>query len=165
MKQLFYCRGGFDLFRHRGYITPRLVVPHSVAHREAEPRQIRQTLTKLNISKPPGKPAQCPGDISGDLGDTGFEVHPPLEMSITSCFHFANESRTIKTTAALVATDKDGSPWNIDAPRHTVHIALTPSAAASILRLLQRHPGELCGDLRQLHDGMMSAATSALQHS
>ena len=49
MKQLICCRGGFDLFRHQGYPAPRLVVPHSVAHREAVLRQIRQTLTKLNI--------------------------------------------------------------------------------------------------------------------
>lgn len=84
-----------------------------------------------------------------------------------SRLHFVNDDKTMKNTAALVATCKERItfPVEIDSPRHSIQIALTPGAAAALLRLLHRHPGDLCGDLRQLNEGLTSAATNALMHS
>lgn len=115
--------------------------------------------------KPPGTLAQCPSDIPGDLGDTVFEVHHPLEMTTTTKhLHFANDAQVIAQTRALVATCEGGSPL-ADAPRHTIQISLTPVAAASLYRLLNLLPGDMSMDMRDLHDGLRAASILALEQS
>lgn len=86
-------------------------------------------------------------------------------MSITTTHHFPNEVTKRLDRAALVSTTIDGSPLVI-APFHTVQIALTPAAAATLYRLLERTgEGHVDTHIRHLVDGLRGAAIDALERS
>ena len=57
-------------------------------------------------------------------------------MPTTTRHHFNNHNpRTPSRVAALVTTRAEGSPL-VAAPAHTIQVALTPLAAAALLRTL-----------------------------
>ena len=86
-------------------------------------------------------------------------------MSITTNHHFPNDFATANRRAALVSTTITGSPL-VNAPFHTVQIALTPAAAASLYRLLNRtYEGHIDAHIEQLQNGLRDAAIDALERS
>lgn len=80
-------------------------------------------------------------------------------MTITTHHHFANDDATIAGTAALVST-RDLGYRLADAPDHTIQVALTPAAAAALLRTLEGRPVPF--EVAQLINGLRGAATDAL---
>ena len=83
-------------------------------------------------------------------------------MTKIGLHHFENNPRFISKVDALVTTHTTGSPL-VDAPKHTVSIALTPSAAADLLRNLDG--ATLPVSLTQLVRGLQGAAIHALRNS
>ena len=73
--------------------------------------------------------------------------------------HFPNTPRHVAQVAALVTTRREGSPL-VDAPRHTVQAALTPAAAAALLRTLEGQA--LPAEVADLVEGLRGAALHAL---
>ena len=73
--------------------------------------------------------------------------------------HFPNTPRHVAQAAALVTTRREGSPLT-DALRHTVQVALTPAAAAALLRTLEGQA--LPAEVADLVVGLRGAALSAL---
>lgn len=87
------------------------------------------------------------------------------QMSITTNHHFPNDFATANRRAALVSTTITGSPL-VHAPFHTVQIALTPSSAATLYRLLNRtSEANVDVEIMQLRDGLRDAAIDALERS
>lgn len=78
-------------------------------------------------------------------------------MTITNHHHFAQSDRD--RLGALVTTRTEGSPL-VDAPRHTIVAALTPAAAAALLRKLDGQP--LPAEVADLVAGLRGAAVHAL---
>ena len=83
-------------------------------------------------------------------------------MTKTGLHHFDNNPRFISKVDALVTTHTAGSPL-VDAPKHTVSIALTPSAAADLLRSLDGATQPV--SLAHLVQGLQGAAIHALRNS
>ena len=83
-------------------------------------------------------------------------------MPITTRHHFANMPGLIAAPAALVSTCADGSPI-ANAANHTVQVALTPAAAAALLRTLDGQP--LPDHLTGLVAGLRGAALDALERA
>ena len=83
-------------------------------------------------------------------------------MTITTRHHFANMPGLIAAPAALVSTCADGSPI-ANAANHTVQVALTPAAAAALLRMLEGQP--LPDHLTGLVVGLRAAAVDALERA
>ena len=85
-----------------------------------------------------------------------------LPVTITTRHHFANMPGLIAAPAALVSTCAGGSPI-ANAAGHTVQVALTPAAAAALLRTLEGHalPEHLTG----LVVGLRGAAVDALERA
>ena len=76
--------------------------------------------------------------------------------------HYPNSPRHIAQAAALVTTRREGSPLT-DAPRHTIVAALTPAAAAALLRTLEGHT--LPAEVAELLLGLRGAALHALSEA
>ena len=72
---------------------------------------------------------------------------------------FPNTPRAISQLAALVTTRREGSPL-VDAPRHAVQVALTPAAAAALLRTLDG--ATLPEEVARVATGLRDAAVHAL---
>ena len=83
-------------------------------------------------------------------------------MTKIGLHHFDNNPRFISKVAALVTTHTTGSPL-VDAPKHTVSISLTPSAAADLLRSLDGATQPV--SLAHLVRGLQDAAIYALRNS
>lgn len=73
--------------------------------------------------------------------------------------HYPNTPRHIAQAAALVTTRPEGSPLT-EAPRHTIQAALTPAAAAALLRTLEGQA--LPAEVADLVVGLRGAALHAL---
>ena len=73
--------------------------------------------------------------------------------------HFPNTPRHVAQVGALVTTRPEGSPLT-DAPRHTIVAALTPPAAAALLRTLDGQT--LPAEVADLVAGLRGAAVHAL---
>lgn len=73
--------------------------------------------------------------------------------------HYPNTPRHIAQVAALVTTRPEGSPLT-EAPRHTIVAALTPAAAAALLRTLDGQA--LPAEVADLVVGLRGAAIHAL---
>lgn len=73
--------------------------------------------------------------------------------------HFPNAPRHVAQVAALVTTRREGSPL-VDTTRHTVQAALTPAAAAALLRTLEGQA--LPAEVADLVAGLRGAAVHAL---
>ena len=80
-------------------------------------------------------------------------------MPVINHHHFTTTGADIAQKAALVTTRTEGSPL-VDATRHTIQAALTPAAAAALLRTLDGQP--LPADVADLVVGLRGAALSAL---
>lgn len=88
-------------------------------------------------------------------------VSCPLLVPITTRHHFPNVAGLSGGPAALVSTRAEGSPL-VAAPGHRVQIALTPAAAAALLRTLDRGL-PLSADVADLVVGLRGAALDALE--
>ena len=80
-------------------------------------------------------------------------------MPVINHHHFSTTGADIAQKAALVTTRTEGSPL-VDATRHTIVAALTPAAAAALLRTLDGQP--LPADVADLVAGLRAAAVHAL---
>ena len=80
-------------------------------------------------------------------------------MPVINHHHFATNSEQIAQLGALVTTRREGSPL-VDATRHKIVAALTPAAAAALLRTLDGQP--LPADVADLVAGLRGAAVYAL---
>ena len=80
-------------------------------------------------------------------------------MTITNHHHFATNGEQIAQLGALVTTRREGSPL-VDATRHTIVAALTPAAAAALLRTLEGQA--LPAEVADLVAGLHGAAVHAL---
>ena len=80
-------------------------------------------------------------------------------MPVTNFHHFSTTGADIAQKAALVTTRTEGSPL-VDATRHTIVAALTPAAAAALLRTLEGQP--LPAEVAHLVAGLRAAAVHAL---
>lgn len=80
-------------------------------------------------------------------------------MPVINHHHYATNGEAIAQKAALVTTRAEGSPL-VDAPRHTILAALTPAAAAALLRTLDGQALPL--EVAHLVDGLRRAAVHAL---
>ena len=80
-------------------------------------------------------------------------------MPVINFHHYATNGEAIAQLGALVTTRTEGSPL-VDATRHTIVAALTPAAAAALLRTLegQTVPAEVA----HLVAGLRGAAVHAL---
>ena len=76
--------------------------------------------------------------------------------------HFPNVADPSGGPAALVSTRAEGSPL-VAAPGHTVQVALTPAAAAALLRTLEGQT--LPADVADLVAGLRAAAVDALERA
>ena len=83
-------------------------------------------------------------------------------MPVINFHHFATTGADIAQKAALVTTRTEGSPL-VDAPRHTIVAALTPAAAAALLRTLEGQP--LPAEVADLVVGLRGAAIHALSEA
>ena len=83
-------------------------------------------------------------------------------MPITTRHHFENMPGLITAPAALVSTCADGYPI-ASAPAHTIHAALTPAAAAALLRTLEGQA--LPAEVADLVVGLRGAALDALERA
>ena len=80
-------------------------------------------------------------------------------MPVINHHHFVTTGADIAQLGALVTTRTEGSPL-VDATRHTIVAALTPAAAAALLRTLEGHP--LPAEVADLVAGLRRAAVHAL---
>ena len=80
-------------------------------------------------------------------------------MPVINHHHFATTGADIAQKAALVTTRTEGSPL-VDATRHTIVAALTPAAAAALLRTLEGQA--LPAEVADLVVGLRGAALRAL---
>ena len=80
-------------------------------------------------------------------------------MPVINFHHFATTGADIAQKAALVTTRTEGSPL-VDATRHTIVAALTPAAAAALLRTLEGQALPL--EVADLVVGLRGAAVHAL---
>ena len=80
-------------------------------------------------------------------------------MPVINYHHFATTAADIAQKAALVTTRREGSPL-VDATRHTIVAALTPAAAAALLRKLEGQT--LPAEVADLVAGLRGAAVQAL---
>ena len=80
-------------------------------------------------------------------------------MPVINHHHFPTTGADIAQLGALVTTRREGSPL-VDATRHTIVAALTPAAAAALLRTLDGQP--LPADVADLVVGLRGAAVHAL---
>ena len=83
----------------------------------------------------------------------------PLPVPAINHHHFATNGEQIAQLDALVTTRREGSPL-VDATRHTIVAALTPAAAAALLRALDGQP--LPAPVADLVVGLRGAAVHAL---
>ena len=83
----------------------------------------------------------------------------PLPVPVINHHHFATSGEQIAQLGALVTTRTEGSPL-VDATRHTIVAALTPAAAAALLRTLDGRT--LPADVADLVVGLRGAAVHAL---
>ena len=86
----------------------------------------------------------------------------PLPVPITTRHHFPNVADLSGGPAALVSTRREGSPL-VAAPGHTVQVALTPTAAAALLRTLDGRT--LPAEVDALVAGLRGAALDALERA
>ena len=82
-----------------------------------------------------------------------------LPVPVINHHHFTTTGADIAQKAALVTTRTEGSPL-VDATRHTIVAALTPAAAAALLRTLDGQALPL--EVAHLVDGLRRAAVHAL---
>ena len=143
------------------------MVAHGCASRPAAPcspvRAARRTRERglpcahgwelLTVAHP------CPYKGVGDPSPLSVAL---LSVPITTRHHFANMPGLIAAPAALVSTCADGSPI-ANAAGHTVQVALTPAAAAALLRMLEGQP--LPDQLSGLVVGLRGAAVDALERA
>ena len=92
------------------------------------------------------------------------QIGPPLAvarypMPVVNHHHFTTTGADIAQKAALVTTRTEGSPL-VDATRHTIIAALTPAAAAALLRTLEGQA--LPAEVADLVVGLRGAAVHAL---
>ena len=80
-------------------------------------------------------------------------------MPVINHHHFATNGEQIAQLGALVTTRREGSPL-VDATRHTIITALTPGAAAALLRTLEGQALPL--EVAHLVAGLRAAAVHAL---
>ena len=80
-----------------------------------------------------------------------------LPVNIVNHHHFLQSDRD--HLGALVTTRREGSPL-VDATRHTIVVALTPAAAAALLRKLDGQA--LPAEVADLVVGLRGAAVHAL---
>ena len=80
-------------------------------------------------------------------------------MPVINHHHFTTNSEEIAQLGALVTTRTEGSPL-VDATRHTIVAALTPAAAAALLRTLDGQALPL--EVAHLVAGLRGAAVHAL---
>ena len=83
-------------------------------------------------------------------------------MPVINHHHFATVGADIAQLGALVTTRTEGSPL-VDATRHTIVAALTPSAAATLLRTLEGQA--LPAEVAHLVAGLRGAAVHALSEA
>ena len=91
-------------------------------------------------------------------------IGPPLPVAllpvpVTNHHHYATTGEQIAQLGALVTTRREGSPL-VDATRHTIIAALTPAAAAALLRTLDGQT--LPVEVAHLVAGLRGAAVHAL---
>ena len=107
----------------------------------------------------------------GDKPETWTQAHPrrtrvlPTTITlntITNHHHFATNGEQIAQLGALVTTRREGSPL-VDATRHTIVAALTPAAAAALLRTLDGAtvPEEVARVVTGLRDAAVHALAEA----
>ena len=92
------------------------------------------------------------------------QIGPPLTrcslpVPVINHHHFATTGADIAQLGALVTTRTEGSPL-VDATRHTIVAALTPAAAAALLRTLEGQALPL--EVAHLVAGLRGAALHAL---
>ena len=80
-------------------------------------------------------------------------------MPVINHHHFPATGEQIAQLGALVTTRREGSPL-VDATRHTIVAALTPAAAAALLRALEGQT--LPVEVAHLVAGLRGAAVHAL---
>ena len=80
-------------------------------------------------------------------------------MPVINHHHYATNGEAIAQLGALVTTRTEGSPL-VDATCHTIVAALTPAAAAALLRTLEGQP--LPAEVAHLVAGLRGAAAHAL---
>ena len=80
-------------------------------------------------------------------------------MPVINHHHFTTNGEEIAQLGALVTTRTEGSPL-VDATRHTIVAALTPAAAAALLRTLDGQALPL--EAAHLVAGLRGAAVHAL---
>lgn len=83
-------------------------------------------------------------------------------MPIPTRHHFPNAADLTGGPAALVTTRAEGSPL-VAAPAHTIQAALTPAAAAALLRTLEGQA--LPAEVADLVAGLRGAALDALERA
>ena len=93
------------------------------------------------------------------VGDPSPLSVAPLSVPVINHHHFATNGERIAQLGALVTTRTEGSPL-VDATRHTIVVALTPAAAAALLRTLDGLP--LPAEVADLVVGLRGAAVHAL---
>ena len=98
----------------------------------------------------------CPYKGVGDPSPLSVARYP---MPVINHHHFTTNGEQIAQLGALVTTRAEGSPL-VDATRHTIVAALTPAAAAALLRTLDGQP--LPADVADLVVGLRGAAVHAL---
>ena len=82
-----------------------------------------------------------------------------LLVPVINHHHYATDGEQIAQLGALVTTRREGSPL-VDATRHTIIAALTPAAAAALLRTLEGRA--LPAEVADLVAGLRGAAVHAL---
>ena len=98
----------------------------------------------------------CPYKGVGDPSPLSVALLP---VPVINHHHFATNGEQIAQLGALVTTRREGSPL-VDATRHTIVAALTPAAAAALLRALDGQP--LPAPVADLVVGLRGAAVHAL---
>ena len=82
-----------------------------------------------------------------------------LPVPVINHHHFPTTGADIAQLGAVVTTRREGSPL-VDATRHTIVAALTPAAAAALLRTLEGQTLPL--EVAHLVAGLRGAAVHAL---
>tara|TARA_Y100000004_G_scaffold54217_1_gene60379 strand:+ start:110 stop:433 length:324 start_codon:yes stop_codon:yes gene_type:complete len=82
-----------------------------------------------------------------------------LPVPVINHHHYPTNGEQIAQLGALVTTRREGSPL-VDATRHTIIAALTPAAAAALLRTLEGQA--LPAEVADLVAGLRGAALHAL---
>lgn len=99
----------------------------------------------------------CP--YKGVAVDPAALIRCSLPVPVINHHHFSTTGADIAQKAALVTTRTEGSPL-VDATRHTIQAALTPAAAAALLRTLEGQTLPL--EVAHLVAGLRRAAVHAL---